>query len=148
MRTVLLSAVVATALSGCGPGNALEGSVADQVSLEFNDVLLRKQDGHLVVQYELRSGAATQIVLKLAVLMEDLPASRELKGDDFLERVTVSRTMLDGSRLPPLLHGSLSLGRFRFEHAGAPHGSFRLLFKDQRTLSGDFGGTLVEVVTE
>lgn len=133
-------------VGGCGPPNVLDGSV--EASLDFNEVLLRKQDGYLVVQYERHSGEATQIVLKLAVLMSEAPPSREFRDTLFTQYVSVSRTMLDNSELPRLVHGALQLGPVRFEHAGQAQGEFQLLFKDERTLNGSFSGPLTEVLTE
>lgn len=147
MRTLLAIVVGALLLTGCGPPNALDGSV--DATLEFNDVLLRKQDGYLVVQYELRSGEATQIVFKLAVAMlDELPPNREFRDELFAKYVSISRTMLDNSHLPTLVHGTLTLDQVRFQHGGSAQGHFRLLFKDQRTLTGSFGGPLTEVRTE
>lgn len=142
-----LAMVAAFGFAACG-GMSLDGSVNEQAPLEFNDVMMRKQSQTFLLQYQHRTGEAAQIVLKLAVDIEAMPPSKELRGDDFLEHVSVSRVTHDGTRFPPIRHGSFVFERLKFEHRGPANGYFAILFSDSTTVNGTFGGTLTEVVEE
>ncbi len=132
-------------LAACG-GMTLDGSVNAQAPLEFNDVVLRKQSQVFLLQYHQRTGEAAQIVLKLAVDIEGLPPSKALKDEAFLEHVSVSRVMHDGTRFPSIRHGTLVFERLKFEHRGPANGYFAILFSDSTTVNGTFAGTLTEVL--
>lgn len=143
-----ISAVGLVVLAGCGGSSSLGGSVAQACPLEFNDLLLRKQANFAIVQYQLKSGVAEQIVLKLAVDMDAPPKNNHYTGGDFLQRVSLSRAMVQGSYFPQVLHGELTFDQLKFQHGGAVRGHFAVLFADDTTLNGDFGGKLVEVLIE
>lgn len=135
-------------LVACGGPNALQGSVKPPEALDFNDLLLRKQGNDLLVQYQQRAGNSVEIVAKLAVAMDDFPQDRISRGDDFAQRASLSRAVLDNSQFPRLLHGTLHFDRLTFKHGGQLLADFDLLFVDQTTLHGQFSGTLVEVLVE
>jgi hypothetical protein len=75
-----------------------------------------------------------------------MPPTKTLRDEDFVEHVSLSRVTHDGTRFPPIRHGSLTFERLKFEHRGPANGFFSILFADSTTLNGTFAGTLTEVV--
>lgn len=148
MRVGLLT-LSAVVMVGCG-ADSLRGSYEqpdDEIdSLGFTRVLLRKQLGFVVVEYD-RLDRAAEIVCKVAFDVADLERGRTY-GSDFMGQVTLSRMMLDGTVFPKVSSGSFGFEQLRFEHQGPVAGHFDFLFEDGRTLGGDFAGRLVEVVIE
>jgi hypothetical protein len=136
------------ACGACAPQNRLTGSVSEEQDLTFNEVLLRRQGDFLIVQYDTRTNHATEIVCKLAIDLARLPQGNLVKGDEFLASVALSRAVLDGSRFPEILSGSLEIVDREFRHGRELTGEFSFVFHDKRTLNGVFSGPLVEVLFE
>lgn len=149
VRAPLLAGSLLLVLCGaCGSPNALDGSIGTVVSLDFNEVLLRKQEGSLVVQFQSRSGERAEILCKVVALVDPLPPKSTLSGDLFRERVTLTRAMLDGSTFPEINRGTLELKRLAFKHGGSVDGRLDVVFLDGNTLNATFSGTLTEVILQ
>lgn len=144
--------VVSTAfLASCGgPPNSLEGSIEESFSLEFDRVEIRKQGLSLLIEY-LRDAKATTSadkVCKIVLDTENLPLKDNsvVKGDTFLERVTISRVATTGGDFPDLRGGEIKFEKFEFKHGGHIDGEFSVVFVNGRTLHGTFDDAGVEEV--
>lgn len=147
-RLTLLLLLVATALGGCAAENYLEGSVSKQLSLDFDELRLRKQSGFLLLEYVRRSFEAAETVCKLAADVTAVQGGDTLEGQDFLQRVTLSRATIERTVFPDAVDGRLELDELDFEHGGKVSGTFYVLFENDLTLEGGFAGRLVEIQIE
>ena len=152
VTTILLRALLGLAVaaaSGCAEEDgALYGSIDGAYPLAHDAVRIRKQEEFLEVSFLRRTEVGFEAALKLAAEVEDLPAGPvTIRGDGFLERVSLRRTMLEGpTRFPQVASGVLQLDDFRFEDGAPIAGSFDVAFVDGHTLHGEFSGELVEVI--
>ena len=155
MRWLLLASIL---LTGCATQSSLEGSLSDQVSLEFTSVRVERGEHEVSVAY-LKSVSAegNDTVLKIVANIDGIDLSEggsvnlteAIKGG--ANRGALTRAVHDDSRreFPPLVRGTLNLDAN--PKAGTEvSGSFSVLF-DQggqlgagRTAFGDFAATVVE----
>jgi hypothetical protein len=155
MRRLLFAAVL---LAGCAAQNSLEGSLSDQVSLEFTSVRIERGEHEVAVAYlDSVSTAGDDTVMKIVANIDGVDLSKGGEVDlnatvtDGSKRGSITRAVHDDSRreFPALVRGKLSFDSN--PKVGAENsGSFSLLF-DQggqlgagRTAFGDFAGNVVE----
>jgi hypothetical protein len=140
--------LVTLSLAACGPGNELNGSIGALATLEFNEVLFRKQSDFVIIQYQKRSVDNAEIVCKVAVATEPMPPKKTFEGDSFRQQVTLSRTTLDQRSFPDISKGTLRFDRLDFRHDGAVAGRLDAVFTDGNTLGALFDGRLVEILLQ
>ena len=148
------------ALGACSPMNSLSGSVSELFSLTFNSVDVRSDSEAFVVTYYFTQSAQTITVIQLHIETDGgvdfTPGNTiDLSGyiDDAGTRPRTSVIHFDPVAgqspvvLPPVLHGSLSLG-CSLQVGQSSCGSFSMSFVDDgtlgsnRTLTGGFNETL------
>jgi hypothetical protein len=151
------------ALSACSPSNSLNGSVSELFSLTFNSVDVRSDSEAFVVTYYFTQQAQTITVIQLHVETDggydggafDFSPGQtiDLSGEISPGRPRTSVIHYDpvhgqsAQVLPPVLHGSLSLG-CSLEVGQTSCGTFSMSFVDDgtagsnRTLGGGFNEVL------
>ena len=155
-RAWLVPALLACA--SCGSGNSLEGSLSDEVALDFSTVSLEQSSSAIAVIY-LKAVAGTSgndTVLKVTAdttgLKLDAPLTIALTDKVSAGpaiRGAVSRAVHDDPRqqVPPMVRGSLVLHDAP-KIGSALSGSFTVTFGqggslgNGKTAFGDFSGTL------
>jgi hypothetical protein len=137
-------------LGACGPGNSLGGSASESYDLTFDDVRIRKQGDHVIVEYlqslEVGANKACKVVADLKGLR--VKGGLSMRREEFLGRVTVSRVAATGGDFPESKSGSIRFGALRFRDGGSVDGRFDAVFVTGRTLHGEFAGHFDEVPLE
>lgn len=136
--------------SACGAANSLEGSISESFSLLFDEVLIRKQDTALIVEYRKTSGSSPAKICKLVVETDglDLKKGAKLKDEAFVAAVAVQREAQTGFDFPPVVGGDLELDRFQFRDGGHVSGEFFAQFDNGRNIKGRFDGNMTEISTD
>ncbi len=146
----VLSLLLLCAACG-GPDNSLEGSIGESFSLDFDRVGIYQQDSVLRIEYQRDIAGSTHKVCKIVVETAglDLGDDSEIKGDLFLERVSVQRIgTAGGNEFPPVTAGKITFEAYAFEAGGEIDGDFECAFDNGRTLAGNFKGDVEVVSTE
>ena len=155
-RAWLLPALLACA--SCGSGASLEGSLAEEVSLDFSTVSIEQSGTAIAIIYlkVVAGSSGSDTVFKLTAdttgLKLDGPLTIALTdkiGAGPAIRGAVSRAVHDDPRtvFPPMVRGSLVLGAAP-KVGGAISGSFTVTFGqggslgNGKTAFGDFSGTI------
>ncbi|MBW2734205.1 MAG: hypothetical protein JRH20_17590 [Deltaproteobacteria bacterium] len=145
---IIAGGLLSVSLGACGEDDYLEGSISDELNLDFDELRLHKQGGFLLVEYVHRTFEASETTCKLAADVTALPEDHAIEGLDFLQRVTLRRSTVQYSVFPQVREGKLELKEFEFEHGGSVEGTFYVLFENDLTLEGGFSGKLVEIQIE
>ncbi len=127
--------------AGCG-GDLLEGSVGENLSLEFDEVQVALQGGQFLI-VEFVSGIdeeVAEVTIDILVPGCEIEAGREL---DFVTCAFLDRTMADATEFDTVASGRVVI--FRWGDIGDRiEGEFDVRFDNGLTLSGEFSATLVE----
>lgn len=134
-----LLALCLAGLLGCGSDDELTGSLSEVYRIEYNRVRVRLYESSLSVEYV---GAQDSVPVRVTVAVtEDAP--RKGQTYDLLTEGALSGRLVDGTELPSLLRGSITLDEFRAEQGATVAGEF-----EARVLAGDdeltLGGTFSE----
>lgn len=143
------SALLVLLSSACSY-NALEGSIDRELSLDFSQVRVRKQDQNMLIEYLRESREGSEKVCKVVIDMEglELPAggAYDLGEDIFLDHVSLQRSTFEGDeQFPPMEKGSLHFEIIDFRDGGQAKGNFEILFEKSRSLKGWFEGYIEEL---
>lgn len=150
---VLALALVVAGLAACGdPPNHLEGSIASNVSLDFDYTrLVRYEDLSVQLEYlkelegaEDDAAAQHDVVVKIVF---DTPEGGIVNGEaiDLKEHDgVVERVVAAGDTLPPYDVGNITFDEGGNE-PGPAKGSFAITFENGRTLNGLFDVELEDV---
>lgn len=129
--------------TACGDSTkSLDGSIAQSLDLEYDDISIRLIGQDLEIQY-LRDveGSVDEITAKLVV--EDL-GDKTLAGLHIsldADNASVGRSVRDGSTFPEIAGGTLSIDEGGDE-GDRLTGEFGVEFITGATLNGDFSATL------
>jgi hypothetical protein len=139
-------------LAACGgPKNSLEGSISESFSLDFDRVVFYKQADTLRIEYLKDVSGTTNKVCKVtvdAVSGLSVGDDTDIKGDVFLNHVTIERVANEGGQFPAVSGGKVHFETLAFEEDGEIDGDFECAFDNGRTLSGNFQGKIQNVSTE
>ncbi|MFC1609446.1 hypothetical protein ACFL6C_00675 [Myxococcota bacterium] len=137
----LLALIVVPA---CGPAHGLGGSIGESLSLEFNEVRIRKQEGFLITEYLMVSSQGTEKICKIILdtVGLDTDDSLVVKGEAFLQRVDLQRATLGNDNFPPKRSGELRLDDLDFRRGGRAEGDVLATFEDNQSLNAWFGGDI------
>lgn len=148
LRTLLIAFALASTAACGGFDNRLEGSISSSFSLDFDNVLIRKQGASLIVEWHRIDGATDTKVAKVVLNTDNLNRlgnNSKISGDLFKERVVVQREAATGGDFPAVQEGELELGKFEFRNNGKISGSVNVGFVTGRTLYGEFNGEAEDV---
>lgn len=147
--------LVATAVVGCGGGNALHGSIGESYDLDFDVVRIRGQNEALIIEFvKLVPGGenkALKIVVEGRLLVEEngarvmMASGLAIDRDLFFRAVTISRVSTTGAEFPAVEDGRMFFTSLELYATGRVEGNFDIVFENGRTMSGSFMGVL-EVV--
>src|SRR5688572_1489068 len=118
-------------LAACGEANELGGSIDESFSLDFDEAETTKQGDDLVIEYLNNVSDPPEKVVKLVVEDTselDLKQDSNIKGDVFMDYVTISRVAGSGGDFPPVESGQVHIGNWQFEDGGDVSGNFNALF--------------------
>ncbi len=134
-------------LTACGADVSLDGSISASYPLDFDQLLLRKQETYLLIEYLKAAVDGQEKICKVIVDTNGVALGKgsELKGLEFASHVWVQRVALKGGDFPAIDHGELQLDEIHFTADGKARGSFSVVFDGGRDLHGHFAGALVEV---
>jgi len=149
-RLVQLAVPLFLLTSAACPYSHLEGSIDSDLSLDFNQLRLRKQEANLLIEYLRETRDGSEKVCKVVVDTEglELPAggSFDLGEELFLDHVTLQRSTFEGDeQFPAMEKGSMPFEEIDFRDDGFVKGSFEILFEGSRSLKGWFEGYLEEL---
>jgi hypothetical protein len=134
--------------AACSP-NSLDGSIGDFISLDFDRVVLKKQETFLVAEYLKDTLRGTEKVCKLSVDTADLDlpdgGSYRIDEDAFFSHVELQRTTFELDSFPAIDKGRVSFGYIDFEDGGGVDADFLVVFVDSHTLRGIFAGDIEEM---
>jgi len=129
---------------GCS-SSYLEGSIGDDLSLNFDYIRIRSQDFFMAVEFIRESVRGSEKVCKLVVDTEELDLESSgyaVENEQFLQHVELSRTTYENDVFPEVKNGSLNFENFGMNGNDDVGGGFLVLFKDNRTLRGAFYGSV------
>ncbi len=126
-------------LEGCGPGNTLEGSISEDLSLEFESVRVVVQSDAVRVEYIRTIGDVLFKVCKLSIDRGVLaPGSNFIADADFAAHVNLTRVVDDDTRFPDVQAGLLQLFDLDLAFGDEVRGNFAVEFVTGQSLRGDF----------
>jgi hypothetical protein len=157
-RLTRLCAAALLVVASCGGSNSLEGSLSDEVSLDYDAVSVQVAGGGLAIVYTKNraGGSAPDVILNVTATTSGLDLTKALTID-LTEKVAgqprgaVTRTVAGDPRsaLPNLLRGSITFNAA--PNVGASvSGSFTCTFANDssgqlghgKTVFGDFQATV------
>jgi hypothetical protein len=156
--SMLATLALPIALSACGPGNSLDGSMEDLTSLSFTGVAVKLQASSLVIQYQSFIDGGGNIPFELTYNTSGIPldGGQTLLLDagtaSGLPRAVASRNVVGDIRaFSPIDRGTLTLSTPVVVNQ-AVLGSFFVVFSYQtdgslgsgRTVYGNFDATVTK----
>jgi hypothetical protein len=153
MRSISV-VVIALGVASCGQApNDLWGSIDESFPLEFDYVVIRKQDLSLIVEYIQELHGGIDKVCKIVVNTGDvdirLKDGTSLEDEYFADyTVTVERVAATGGDFPDVTSGEIKFDDWNFEENGKMDGSFTAQFENGRNLLGNFDGRVIITSTE
>lgn len=131
--------VFVVSLLSCGPGNRLSGRVTEILDLNFESVRAVLQPGGLRIEYITLNGSRVSKTCRLAVDGRVLQADQTiLGGDDFLDFVTLNRSVELGEAFPRVIDGIFEVEGLDLTAPSDITGGFAVEFEDGRSLLGEF----------
>ncbi|MEK7703596.1 MAG: hypothetical protein AAB426_01445 [Myxococcota bacterium] len=145
---IMLASLAMTAVACGGPASSLEGSIGESYPLAFDRVEIRRQDDFLLIEYLKDIAGGTNKICKIVVDTRDLniKGDSNIRGPLFLDVVQVTRVAAQGGDFPAVKSGKIHFDTFQFRANGHIEGDFEVVFETDRTLSGNFDDTSVELV--
>lgn len=146
---VLIWPLLLSFVSCAQAASGLEGSVADQYSLDFDEVIAERVMDQLIIRYVKRiaaQGEAARITIpdEFVVVDQDVQMGTDIRVEHFYVRHDANNQLVQESDFPQLEAGALHLSEAGQELGDLVQGTFSCRFVNSRTLKGYFSTSLVE----
>ncbi len=135
---------------GCAEAvNDLQGSVGDQYSLDFDQVIAERVMDQLIIRYVKRvaaQGEAARITIPEARIQldQDLQMQPDIRVEHFYVRHDANNQLVQEDDFPALQVGALHLAEAGEQLGDSVQGTFSCRFVNGRTLKGYFLTALAE----
>ncbi len=140
---LLLAAVLATALTGCGKDNDLAGSIGELFSLTFSRVEVYRNSEALQVSYYNNRGSDIDLVVRFTVGVADLAITNGMKIDlasEYLPGHQRTSVIHLGSGEPVRVFPRVAKGDFVLNSGAGVTEPLRGNFSMSFVATGDYGG--------
>lgn len=132
--------------NACGPDNTLEGSISEELPLQFDDVRIIAQPDAVRIEYIRTIGDLVFKVCRVSVDRDILVSGFNFIADDeFLRHVSIDRAVNVNETFPRVDSGFLELQDVDLDLDSELSGEFGVLFTNGRTLGGQFRATPIAV---
>lgn len=140
---IVLLALWPALISCAQAANHLEGSVGDQYSLDFDQVIAERVMDEFIIRYVKRvaaQGEAVRIIIPQSVLVRgtDIQMAEDIRVEHYYVRHDASNQLVQEPDFPQLDSGAIRLNDVAEELGDLVQGSFSCLFVNGRTLNGYF----------